>query len=103
MIRRLFLLAALALITTTLGLDRKSTRLNSSHRTILYAAFCLKKQIARRHPLYRAPGVQRDRDLHEGRAERRFRPDFLYHRAIRSPRARQSGLADRSILRDGRA
>src|SRR5437867_8700769 len=25
-------------------LDRKSTRLNSSHRTISYAVFCLKKQ-----------------------------------------------------------
>src|SRR5438094_9874003 len=25
--------------------DRKSTRLNSSHRTISYAVFCLKKQI----------------------------------------------------------
>src|SRR5438094_5376315 len=25
--------------------DRKSTRLNSSHRTISYAAFCLKKKI----------------------------------------------------------
>src|SRR5438094_6600408 len=28
------------------GLDRKSTRLNSSHRTISYAVFCLKKKIA---------------------------------------------------------
>src|SRR6202047_4823304 len=26
--------------------DRKSTRLNSSHRTISYAVFCLKKNIA---------------------------------------------------------
>src|SRR5207248_11275985 len=26
-------------------LDRKSTRLNSSHRTISYAVFCLKKKI----------------------------------------------------------
>src|SRR6266516_7156747 len=26
------------------GRDRKSTRLNSSHRTISYAVFCLKKQ-----------------------------------------------------------
>src|SRR5207248_4392691 len=26
--------------------DRKSTRLNSSHRTISYAVFCLKKKIA---------------------------------------------------------
>src|SRR5437879_10988372 len=27
------------------GLDRKSTRLNSSHRCISYAVFCLKKKI----------------------------------------------------------
>src|SRR5207248_6723091 len=27
-----------------LGSDRKSTRLNSSHRTISYAVFCLKKK-----------------------------------------------------------
>src|SRR5690242_21623315 len=29
----------------TLGLDRKSTRLNSSHMSISYAVFCLKKKI----------------------------------------------------------
>src|SRR5437867_10146170 len=29
-------------------LDRKSTRLNSSHRTISYAVFCLKKKRNRR-------------------------------------------------------
>src|SRR5438094_4088706 len=28
------------------GTDRKSTRLNSSHRTTTYAVFCLKKKIA---------------------------------------------------------
>src|SRR5690242_20925627 len=28
--------------------DRKSTRLNSSHMSISYAVFCLKKKIARR-------------------------------------------------------
>src|SRR5437764_10772216 len=31
-----------------LGLDRKSTRLNSSHRCISYAVFCLKKKKCRR-------------------------------------------------------
>src|SRR5207248_9340086 len=31
--------------TFTAELDRKSTRLNSSHRTISYAVFCLKKKI----------------------------------------------------------
>src|SRR5437867_7582015 len=29
--------------------DRKSTRLNSSHRTISYAVFCLKKKTANKH------------------------------------------------------
>src|SRR5947208_5562516 len=29
---------------TTLGADRKSTRLNSSHQIISYAVFCLKKK-----------------------------------------------------------
>src|SRR5688500_19980082 len=31
------------------GLDRKSTRLNSSHLVISYAVFCLKKKIAFQH------------------------------------------------------
>src|SRR5437867_3896390 len=31
-------------IRRTIGPDRKSTRLNSSHRTISYAVFCLKKK-----------------------------------------------------------
>src|SRR5438094_6907852 len=31
-------------ILAELGRDRKSTRLNSSHRTISYAVFCLKKK-----------------------------------------------------------
>src|SRR5437867_5174394 len=33
------------------GPDRKSTRLNSSHRTISYAAFCLKKKRAQAYAL----------------------------------------------------
>src|SRR5256885_8023781 len=37
--------AALAVTTVvTVGLDRKSTRLNSSHLVISYAVFCLKKK-----------------------------------------------------------
>src|SRR5207248_10065392 len=32
--------------------DRKSTRLNSSHRTISYAVFCLKKKKNNRHTLH---------------------------------------------------
>src|SRR6266705_5847320 len=31
--------------------DRKSTRLNSSHRTISYAVFCLKKKKKQKHRL----------------------------------------------------
>src|SRR5437879_10133270 len=33
-------------------LDRKSTRLNSSHRCISYAVFCLKKQTMLSHELF---------------------------------------------------
>src|SRR5437867_9415150 len=33
--------------------DRKSTRLNSSHRTISYAVFCLKKKKNKRRCVYR--------------------------------------------------
>src|SRR6266705_5484932 len=32
--------------------DRKSTRLNSSHRTISYAVFCLKKKKKKQHDSY---------------------------------------------------
>src|SRR5437867_109740 len=35
--------------STTRGPDRKSTRLNSSHRTISYAVFCLKKKKKNHH------------------------------------------------------
>src|SRR3712207_7281447 len=31
-------------LVTRIGLDRKSTRLNSSHANISYAVFCLKKK-----------------------------------------------------------
>src|SRR3712207_8318915 len=34
------------------GLDRKSTRLNSSHANISYAVFCLKKQQTEAQPLH---------------------------------------------------
>src|SRR5207248_3472948 len=39
-------MASRAILMTTMAamLDRKSTRLNSSHRTISYAVFCLKKK-----------------------------------------------------------
>src|SRR5688500_20084055 len=32
---------------TSMGIDRKSTRLNSSHLVISYAVFCLKKKTSR--------------------------------------------------------
>src|SRR2546427_6785707 len=35
---------AFQLVDENLGLDRKSTRLNSSHSQISYAVFCLKKK-----------------------------------------------------------
>src|SRR2546422_4723939 len=35
---------AAQMLATTLGIDRKSTRLNSSHGYISYAVFCLKKK-----------------------------------------------------------
>src|SRR5207248_3445011 len=40
----LLLLGATAVFAIGGTLDRKSTRLNSSHRTISYAVFCLKKK-----------------------------------------------------------
>src|SRR3712207_8515683 len=39
------LYAATPLLLTNYGIDRKSTRLNSSHANISYAVFCLKKKI----------------------------------------------------------
>src|SRR3954464_13124073 len=41
----------------TCALDRKSTRLNSSHTIISYAAFCLKKKTRTRDPLVGASPV----------------------------------------------
>src|SRR2546430_11343706 len=37
-------LPGLGVGVSTLGIDRKSTRLNSSHSQISYAVFCLKKK-----------------------------------------------------------
>src|SRR5690625_6336368 len=47
--------AAAALATGMLALDRKSTRLNSSHVAISYAVFCLKKKTDEL-----PPGTQRE-------------------------------------------
>src|SRR5690625_6147290 len=43
----------------TISLDRKSTRLNSSHVAISYAVFCLKEKNANQLPVHAAL-VQRD-------------------------------------------
>src|SRR5438309_9201437 len=46
------------------GEDRKSTRLNSSHSSISYAVFCLKKKKAEIH---KAPTVREQRQKENGR------------------------------------
>src|SRR5437867_10745218 len=43
-LRLVWFLYMLCFLAALLLLDRKSTRLNSSHRTISYAVFCLKKK-----------------------------------------------------------
>src|SRR5947207_1336962 len=42
--------------SAVLGLDRKSTRLNSSHTVISYAVFCLKKKKKHMYQHWNAPG-----------------------------------------------
>ena len=42
--------AAAARARKALGEDRKTTRLNSSHKPISYAVFCLKKKKQLHHP-----------------------------------------------------
>src|SRR5260221_3886068 len=53
------------------SLDRKSTRLNSSHTVISYAVFCLKKKYGAEHP--------RVRPHHWHRYERRVRHGAARH------------------------
>src|SRR2546430_12153060 len=43
--------ASIGSLSESLGSDRKSTRLNSSHSQISYAVFCLKKKTDRTHNL----------------------------------------------------
>src|SRR5256885_7212654 len=50
-------------------IDRKSTRLNSSHLVISYAVFCLKKK------LYRWFLSQRDKPQRTGASRKRFVPN----------------------------
>src|SRR2546426_7727970 len=45
---------ALRLLDRSLDLDRKSTRLNSSHLVISYAVFCLKKKNKKRKYIWRS-------------------------------------------------
>src|SRR5437870_9203535 len=49
---RKFLALKIPSLSSTPGLDRKSTRLNSSHVAISYAVFCLKKKTKK---LYEEP------------------------------------------------
>src|SRR5437762_8821841 len=55
--RRRAILAMLSPPLARTNLDRKSTRLNSSHRCISYAVFCLKKKIGRDAPWGRTVAV----------------------------------------------
>src|SRR5574337_1783977 len=48
------------------GTDRKSTRLNSSHHSISYAVFCLKKKKRRRNGVRGTVAADRDRPLENG-------------------------------------
>src|SRR6266705_2211123 len=62
--------------------DRKSTRLNSSHRTISYAVFCLKKKIDRAHHHEQSKKPKREAEVanpvdHERLDGRRVRFRFL--------------------------
>src|SRR5438552_4464942 len=47
----LIVVFGLIIVLTGLVLDRKSTRLNSSHQIISYAVFCLKKKKKKQHKL----------------------------------------------------
>src|SRR3712207_8336102 len=46
----LVLALIVVVLSVALGVDRKSTRLNSSHANISYAVFCLKKKKTRYYP-----------------------------------------------------
>src|SRR5438477_9373539 len=54
------LLALMTLAGPAQG-DRKSTRLNSSHMSISYAVFCLKKKNPRRPEPWKQPRAKRDK------------------------------------------
>src|SRR5438477_6037493 len=46
--------------------DRKSTRLNSSHMSISYAVFCLKKKKKSLNTRGQVASAERDLELHQG-------------------------------------
>src|SRR5437763_11056656 len=56
--------AALVQVMDELAADRKSTRLNSSHRCISYAVFCLQKKHARRTRWTGTPSTGPDTSTH---------------------------------------
>src|SRR5687768_17759607 len=49
-----------ALATIHRALDRKSTRLNSSHGYISYAVFCLKKKKQKKNSIYQEVTIEHD-------------------------------------------
>src|SRR2546422_6600454 len=53
-----------ARITSLHGIDRKSTRLNSSHGYISYAVFCLKKKKSKRFVLADKPQLRSELARH---------------------------------------
>src|SRR5579863_4446254 len=63
-------------VASTVRGDRKSTRLNSSHPSISYAVFCLKKTTSTRHE-------NKDHALGFGREIRLFRSQLILERLFR--------------------
>src|SRR5207245_3945599 len=58
------------MIQSTVHLDRKSTRLNSSHGSISYAVFCLKKKNKTPHPSDKPAAPGDETSHHTGRRRR---------------------------------
>src|SRR5690242_4850969 len=75
--------ARVALTLRLLGGDRKSTRLNSSHMSISYAVFCLKKK---KHIVERRVGVVAASGVFDPDVVRHLYPRDLATRAVRRVR-----------------
>src|SRR2546430_4020516 len=73
--------------------DRKSTRLNSSHRQISYAAFCLKKKI-----VATLDNVQRQIGSEEARHTGHVRRVSIVRTAAHRPKGRGAGKSEKSTL-----